>query len=563
MPQTERLKQSTKLPYSYHTFLLAFYIDGGFSFKDADTGRWRSDSIRSGKDNTEKRLNYQNFQYYTPEARRLMFDVNESPVHRFIYDIDENADRSYIIRKTFEDDKTKVRTPVEYRLTIDNIRAIVFRNNIVILQFDLENHDPNHMDIESVKQINEYGRRINMPYIVDEGVVHSLVADSISIMGNSIEYSCFGNTALNRFLDGNDNMNIVPPILALIHELLPVDEKSSVKINPVIDDRMFVCCLVRDEAFSRELKSLIKKDDNSAPIIGSDIYTDRDISNKLYSFAFVDAKSSSCQSPEMRETILKRCIYSRWRDWGTVHIVTHHSLMCITGASEDIAASVINPFLTEYVTMASGVLLQRATLMRLSDRCSRISERYFSDKLDKKERKTIIEEIRNLKKDYVYSQNNIFLTQFTAQEQGIEVFDMMRNEMYIKDSLKNLNYKVNGIYDFITENAESEENDLLSTLTKIGLPLAFMQVLTVVLSFNFFSGKSSWGQAGALGAIVGLCSVSAGLVFLMLSSYHKSSKTQYKKSSKFVLWLLRALAIIGLIAVLVVSAALLAAYVFK
>ena len=166
----------------------------------------------------------------------------------------------------------------------------------------------------------------------------------------------------------------------------------------------------------------------------------------------------------MREALLRRCVYSRWRDWGTFDVITHHSLVRLTGAWDGLRDSVINPFLTQYTVMAAGALLQRATAMKLSEECADISSAYFNGN----ETEALNDRILRLKRAYVYAQNNIFLNHFTAQEQGIDEFDMMRSEMYIKDSLKNLSYKVNGIYDFATASAEEEENHLLNMLTYFG-----------------------------------------------------------------------------------------------
>ena len=486
-----KLVQTDKLAYSYHTFLLAFSFDDNCQFHPQDKiGNWEKDSLRNINDRGERIMNYKTYQYFTPEARKLMF--NDDKIVRYKYNIPEDADRGYVIRKTLEkeDENNKdkrIRYSEEYRLTIDNIRVTVFNNRIAIMQFELENHDPKHQKLEFVKRINEYGRRINLPYIAGGDDVHELVADSVSILGDEVKFSCFGEKALEDFRTKSDNQNIIPPIMNLIRELFP-DITDKTKFIPVIDDRMFVCCLVRDDEFSDKAKSLIKTDDDPIPTVGRDIYTDRELSNEIYSFAYIDADDSSCQSLEMRAELLKRCIYSRWRDWGTFDVVTHHSFVRVTGTSDSIKDSVIYPFLTQYITMAAGVLLQRATLMKLSAECAEISDEYFENNQNKQRKKNseLDKRIRRLKRDYVYAQNNIFLNQFTAQEQGIDEFDMLRNEMYVEDLLKSLDDKVNGIYDFSKENAEDEENRLLNTLTEFGVPLAIMQVLTVIISFASF-----------------------------------------------------------------------------
>ncbi len=468
--------EPTALPYSYHTFMLAFRFDGQFP-SGSEHGNWKEDSLRSPSDESELPLNFQTYQYFTPEARQLMF--NKDTIKRFKYSFPDDANREYIIRKTFAG---KPRRMEEYRLWIDNIRVTKFQNNIAIIQFELENFDAEHQNLESVKRINEYGRRINMPFLVDSKVIHPLTADSIAIMGSEVTFQKFGEESLKQFRESADKQTIIPPIMRLIRELLCLQPNETANIKPVINDRMFVCCLVRDEAFSQEIKSVRYEENAAIPVCGKDIYTDRELANKIYAFAYIDAEDSSCQSPEMREALLRRCVYSRWRDWGTFDVITHHSLVRLTGAWDGLRDSVINPFLTQYTVMAAGALLQRATAMKLSEDCADISSAYFNGN----ETEALNDSILRLKRDYVYAQNNIFLNHFTAQEQGIDEFDMMRSEMYIKDSLKNLSYKVNGIYDFTTASAEEEETHLLNMLTYFGLPLSVMHVLLVILSFVWF-----------------------------------------------------------------------------
>lgn len=488
MSETITEQRKTGLPYSYHTFLLAFHFDGIFNDIDESVGRWRADSIRQGE-NEDLTLNYQNFQYFTPEARKLMFDEEKNK--RFVYDVPRNVSREYIINKTIETESKetgeKTRLSKEYRLVVNSIRAVIFGDiNIAIFQLEAENH--NYRSLSDIKMINEYGRRINLPFIVQRGEIHPLVADSISLLGNKVDLHDFGEQSLKKYKEKDDKNDIISPILKLIRELLP----DSTDFHPVIDDRMFVCCLVRDEEFSNEIKSVTVNDDDIIASVGKDIYTNRNLSNKLYSFAFIDAGSSSCQSPELREALLKRCVYSRWRDMGTIDVVTHHSFVRITGENKGIKGSVINPFLTQYITMAAGVLLQRATILQLSKECSDLAKKYFEDNSDvAKYDEMPYESIKKLKRKYVYAQNNIFINQFTVQEQGIDEFDMLKNELYIDDSLKSLDNKINSIYDFTTEYSESEENSLLNALTKIGLPLSLIQSLTVIVSFACINNNTT------------------------------------------------------------------------
>ncbi|MGN0502006.1 MAG: hypothetical protein ACI4HN_03680 [Ruminococcus sp.] len=540
MSETINNQIITDPPYSYHTFLLAFHFDGELKDSYAPKENWVPDSIRKGEAE-ELLLNYQNFQYFTPEARKLMFDEENNK--RFIYDIPQDVSRKYIIKKTIEEENKETgkteRLTKEYKLLVNNIIATVFSNiNIAIFQLEVENH--NYRSLTDIKRINEYGRRINLPFIMQGDGLHPLVADSITLLGITEDFNKFGDEALKKYItqdnkedkkaenDEKAKGDIIWPILKPITKLLP----GCTNFQPVIDDRMFVCCLVRDEEFSNEMKSFIVNDDNTVTNVGNNIYTDKNLSNKLYSFAFIDADSSSCQSPEMREALLKRCVYSRWRDRGTIDVVTHHSFVRITGESKGIKAGVINPFLTQYITMASGVLLQRATILRLSSECSKLAKNYFEYKSDDDKFDEGLEEsIKTLKRMYVYAQNYIFLNQFTVQEQGIDEFDMLKNELYIDDSLKNLDNKINSIYDFTTEYSENEENSLLNVLTKFGLPLSLIQTLAVIVSFVCFS--EAWHQIACF-VIVLLVSVIISAVFFRKSikKYIDKRKNTEKHNSK-------------------------------
>lgn len=506
MCENENNERRKSLPYSYHTFLFAFHYKGEIKAGN----HWSEESLRSGNDRDDLKLNYQNYQYFTPEARELLF--NDDNNSRYIYDIPGTVDRSYIITKG--DDR--------YRLIVDNIKAIVFKKiNIAILQLELENHC--HKSLEAVKKINEYGRRINLPYISPENVPHALVADSISLFGKTVNLSDFGDEALNCYEKTDTNfINIIPPISDLIKELLPNYEK----ISPVIDDRMFVCCLIRDDNLSNKMKSTAKDVENAR----EGIYCDPKLSSELYALAYVDADDATCQSPDMREKILRRSVYDRWRDWGTVDVITHHSFFRITGESPGITESVINPFLSQYITMAVGVLIQRATILSISNECAEISGEYFDNDIPNCDEE-LNERIKKLKSNYVYAQNNIFLDQLTVQEQGIDEFEILKNELYISSSLENLDNKINSIYDFTSEYAENEENSLLNILTRIGLTLTLVQCLTVILGFTCFNNSKWWHQPLAL-FVIFLVSIICSVIYFIIFKYRSRKKKNKRKKGK-------------------------------
>ena len=134
----------------------------------------------------------------------------------------------------------------------------MFENNIGILVIELEN--TKYHNIGAVKEINEYGRRINLPYIGDGQTPHALVADSITFLGQTEDFGEKGNEIiLQKEFKRNSSGYIMKPVEDLLKELLP----ESKGIHCVVDDRMFVCCLLRDSNLSNQISSVSKLQSNT------------------------------------------------------------------------------------------------------------------------------------------------------------------------------------------------------------------------------------------------------------------------------------------------------------
>lgn len=493
---------------SYHSFLLPFYSKSG-ELHAALSDQWDKDTLTDTQISSkkeERKLDYATAQYFTPEAQRLLFSSESS----YRYQL-KGKDQFYEIEKD----------SVKYRLLVKKITVTVFDKNIGVLALHTEFHlkhqelglrkmisdseDRNKALLGAVRAINEHGRRINLPYLGTSGpdengeyaYSHSLVADTISLFGEREDFAAMskelylGTGGYPMIGTGGSPMSgyIMKPISGLLRSLFPQNDPV-----PVIDDRMYVCCLVDNKELSDRIKRASAEFRESkpcedsqcaAPVAQRDLFTDPELSEAIYAICFIDKDEASC-GLEMRENILRRCVYNRWQQEGTIDVVTHHSFVRIVGDAPDY---VIAPFVTQYVYMAIGALMQRAEILWLSNKSAEISREYFklSDTDKSTDNDGVNDRLTELKRRYVYAQNNIFLVQLTVQEQGVEEFEMLKNELYVGRSLKKLDGSINGIYEFTREYAEIEENDLLSKIAKIGLPLALIQALSVITSFAVIS----------------------------------------------------------------------------
>lgn len=202
---------------------------------------------------------------------------------------------------------------------------------------------------------------------------------------------------------------------------------------------MHVVCLLRDNEMVQQMKEY-KKD--------YAVYSKKTMEKEMYAFCYVDGSSENltCQNRGMRQELLKQAVYDRWIDYGTIHGITHHSMVCMTEEKEYAWQAVVLPFLSEYVEMQIIVLLQRASILYFSDRVSNVSEKIqsYKSKGDVLHNETATE-IFNLQLDFQKCKNQIMLDEVTAQEQGIELFDRMREAMYITKEINILDEKIEGL----------------------------------------------------------------------------------------------------------------------
>lgn len=489
--------QDQSLPYSYHTFLFPFIWKTDESVKIEDLeqilkakDRWIEVKWAEIFNNNAAEIslfqNYQAYQYFTDAANNAIFNANDKGVCR-CYTYGLNGGK-YVIEKGQD----------TFTLTINQIRLNVYDAGIGILVFEMENHE--HGTLDAVNKINEYGRRINFPFLVNN-FSHPLCADRISIT-----FDATANPETGAICIEEDFLHTSKNILAFIAGVgqLPDDNKNSKRklslnyvmkpiqyvldggenkitsnpdhrdsdgkflITPCIDDRMFVCCMVLDSTLSRELQGI---DENEISYLndcdlrlkrsGADIkdsaggtnYEDCEegwsdettLSSRLYKLIYIE-KDLTCQDNGMKFELLKNSIYKRWINRGTIYAVTHHSLICVNNGANAIIGSVINPFLIIYVQIAILTVAQRSILLMLENEAAEVSNSFRDDtEITMAE----ITKIEKLQERYVKIQNQILLSEITVQEQGVELYEMLRNQLYIERNMADLDNEMKNLKDIV------------------------------------------------------------------------------------------------------------------
>ncbi|MCD8187676.1 MAG: hypothetical protein LUD57_03515 [Ruminococcus sp.] len=467
-------------PYSYHTFLFPFIWKTKPEIKLRDFERifqagtnwierkWEvmqqgQDISQDEKKKNEWFQNYAAYQYFTTAANNAIFNADGKGIVKCYVFNKKNG--TYNIHKKDE----------TFILKINQIRLNVYEAGIAIMIFELENYAGR--DLDTVNKINEYGRRINFPYLMEQS--HTLCADQISVKfddGTEITEDFLETSKhLQEHIQGDGKVchcslnYVMKPVQDILDGGMDnkitsnLSHKDKFLIEPCIDDRMFVCCMVLDEKFSRELQGIekdgisflndtdvrLKKDEGKVIDISGEAHDDymegwsdeKTLSSRLYKLLFVE-NDLSCQENAMKRELLKDCVYRHWLNSGTIHGVTHHSFVAVCNG--EVWDAVINPFLTEYVQIAILTLAQRSVLLMLENEASEISNN-FGDETDISQED--LKKIERLQEKYVKIQNQILLSEITVQEQGVELYEMLRKQLYIQKNMNDLDGEMNNLRD--------------------------------------------------------------------------------------------------------------------
>lgn len=504
------------------------------------------------------RLDYAAYQYFTESANDLIFNssgtggaVNCYHYNKKYKTTDHDGNDKYLVKYVITKQDNDTKENKTYRLNINNIRLNVYDAGIAILILEMENCE--HSSLKDVNAINEHGRRINFPFLVPNGGTHNLCADSIEIcfedntntQNNENPFKedfLYTSRQIKQYIENENDPDvksicrddvsftyIMQPIQTLLdgkgkdnggkqittnpnHK----NQQNKFYIKPCIDDRMFVCCIVADFGLSDEIKGIgnnticyyqdadlkLKKADKN----GECIVSDRDgglhatymegwadetaLSNRIYKFMYIE-NDLSCQETEMKKQILSGSVYGRWVNSGTLFGITHHSLCCIT--NPEVVIQVINPFLTQYVQMAVLAVAQRAVILMLEDEVAKVSNK-FSENYTISEQD--IAEIERLQAKYVKVQNQMLLSEVTVQEQGVEIYEMFRKQLYIEKNMKYLDSAMNNLRD-VADNtnarlerlSDAKEDRKLNLLSYALAFLFIVEPLSIIIgdNWNFFA----------------------------------------------------------------------------
>ena len=252
---------------------------------------------------------------------------------------------------------------------------------------------------------------------------------------------------------------------AIIKALLELKEMGpeNIEMQSVVDDRMFLLSWYKNNELASQFQ------------IDNDNYQKFLFDDWWYKYVFVDGGSKTCPNDGMSHQLITAATYPRWQQWGTLYGVSRYSMVMLT--SMGCPPYLTNYFETEYARMAELAFMQRATVLRFSSEITRIS--------NMEDRKGFGARVSSLYREYIRFENQIYFREVSAQDQGIEMYQMLFKAVNLEEQVKKLDEEIEELYNYVSLREDRRTNRTMSLLTWI--TTIFLPV-TVITGFFSMSG---------------------------------------------------------------------------
>jgi len=505
--------------YSYHNFIFPFIWENHETKANEkesierffeNNKYWKSTNLDNSKLSKEEWIDlYSRNEYFHPSFREAIlgynaaFERDKSIVSHYKFDQEMlRRGAEYIIVKSYSEtsgskkDKVEIKKK-EYHLDISGISIKIFNTGIAILILECLNHQ--YQKIQDIKWINDYGRRISLPFVplgADEiSCTYSICADSLTVRipgapGN-VDLMNVTESFLEQIREIHQQKNFSMKdiqersnhVCEWICELFRIgngnrspfsngtDKNNEIQIHPALDERMYVMCLINSEKAGEkgDLIEQIFSDTEEAKKVRelkSDWmkWMNKSQQEVLYKLAFVDAKDCTCQSDMMREELLRKSIYDRWIKYGTIYTVTPQAFMCISNDG-----ITIKSFRNMYLDMCVLVLVQRASLINFQNIALRLSKglERIGEVIDTKK----IIKLMDLQERFIAFQNQINLQEISSQEQAVELYEKLKKASYVEELTGAMKEQLDALYDATNTNQDFSFNKwaLLFAIVSLGI----------------------------------------------------------------------------------------------
>lgn len=481
-------KIRTHFMYSYHIFYFPFkwakkdVTEGTMTqltdfsqIRFLNNGKWVRPAVAESQENDGNKTDKNNVSL---DAQVLYNEKNYyfRFVHDVLYDSGDGNDNLVMHFERKEPQEKDVRYLIKvsgrekpYSLNVDAININLYKTGVGMLSFYLRNDDESQCDTRDILNINQYGRRILPPFWSEVNAEkRQELSEYLEISGLDTEIS----------KEDFKSYKVDEPWTAtsMLDSLLK-DLTDNLTLTPVIDDRMFVMSLYKNDDMSRlSLSAADAYCNPSSPF-----------SEFWYKYLFVDTGWPTCQNDEMMRDLLRSHTYLRWQKWNSLYGVSRYSFVYLTNSG--VPSYLVDYFMTTYARMMEIALVQRASVLCFSNEVTTLTKRrnWTLEKLS--------EHVDSLNEEYIRFINRMYFNELTSQDQGVELYGLIRQNLDIDSYVEELKDEIEKLHDTISFKVERSRNEKAETLNFMAAILLPVSIVTGFWSMNmsvFCNVKSNW-----------------------------------------------------------------------
>ena len=498
---------------------------------------------------------YNEYTYFYDYVREILYDVDSTPLDPNLqgkanfkqllkhYEFNFSEEASYEIKVANRN--------LPYTLDIGSLTLNLYEMGVGVITFFLKNTHASQSSPKDILKINQYGRRIYPPFLAlptseigksyDMGKEEEYWKEGVTISQNielaehiwirpkkesepftelkqnfREDFSSYkkkkklkhGPFLLPNFIQGLFfNTSQQPKTQEPEHLKANSD---SVLIKPVLDDRMFV---VSWYGGIGELQKNARKGYLGKPIEEGEELKDppfykhkdfRKIGNYWghfwYQFLFVDSSGPSLEDSLMASRQLDKHTYWRWAP-STYYGICRYSMVTLTDELKQLGPMAVLAQHVEsiYYKMAELVLVQRACILKFADEVTHLS--YFAREHSPNDTKTYEEltyKVTTLYENFLRFTNKVYFREVTAQEQGIEMYNMLQEHMNLDAQVKDLKADIEQLHTYIhllkdKQDKEREEatTNKLNAITILGSFLLLPSFVLTMYSLEQYEPSKS------------------------------------------------------------------------
>jgi len=503
--------------YSLHKFLFPFR----WSLNDnKDTEKYTSLPDRTPLSRLGE-LNIIDSTYWKPFNYEIKVDDNHNTYNDYFYFYEavrdvlnlELVDDNYINEYQFQysglsEESTicfKLKNKGEFILNIDEVYLNIYENGVGVFIFNLSNNK--HHDFDDVLLINDYGRRICPQFLGGEGDFisapkWSFLPDTITI--KNVDTYLDTETIVEDFSHYTDLTVLnkepfkIPRTIKAFLGIKICSEydwlEDSISIHPIMDDRMYVMSYVLDTEL---LENCIYSQTDRRPRVEKlqDVRTMKHTEYNYiknpdwYKYVFLDSNTLSCHSPKMMKEQLETSSYDRWLGYinrdsksgklsygGQFYGVSRYSF-CALAADDGFCRNIISQhFNSVYFSMVLIVLIQRSYVLNFSNEVAKITNLINRKSVPFRLLKGDISQLYLL---YIKFVNRVNFREVTPQEQGIEIYDKMREVMRIGPEVSQLDLEMQELNTYVENYQQATLNNIANWFLPLALVAGFLGMNTL------------------------------------------------------------------------------------